>query len=221
MLSLILCGGLLVAAIIVGTVIMVGEFRERALSNSERELENTVLLLTRHFDQQFEDTEIIATDVISRMQFSEIASPETFRIWMSSHDAHLILKSKVSVLSYIGDVGIFDVRRQADQLVANLAAAGRQHRRPGLFQEFQVGPGIENRGAPNRLATTMTGNWTTVIAHRLSGPNGVFLGVMARRIDPVQFRTILRIASRLETARRFPCSIAMERCWRAIPMSIR
>ena len=67
---LILCGGLLVAAIIVGTAVMVGEFRERALSNSERELENTVLLLTRHFDQQFEDSEIIANDLISQMQFS-------------------------------------------------------------------------------------------------------------------------------------------------------
>jgi len=39
---LILCGGLLVTAIILGTAVMVGEFRERALSNSERELENTV-----------------------------------------------------------------------------------------------------------------------------------------------------------------------------------
>ena len=29
-----------------------------------------------------------------------------------------------------------------------------------------------------------TGNWITVIAHRLNGPDGVFLGVMARRIDP-------------------------------------
>ena len=138
-LSLILCGGLLVAAIIVGTMTMVGEFRERALSNNERELENTVLLLTRHFDQQFEDTEIIANDVISRMQFSEIDSPETFRIWMSSHDAHLILKSKVSVLSYIGDVGIFDADGKLINSSANLAAAGHQHRRPGLFQEFQVG----------------------------------------------------------------------------------
>ena len=32
-----------------------------------------------------------------------------------------------------------------------------------------------------------TGSWTTVLAHRLSGPDGVFLGVMARRIDPVNF----------------------------------
>ena len=56
---LILCGVVLVAGIAAGTAITVDEFRERALSNSERELENTVLLLTRHFDQQFEDMDIL------------------------------------------------------------------------------------------------------------------------------------------------------------------
>src|SRR5712671_1708956 len=76
---LILCGGRLVTAIILGTAVMVGEFRERALSNSERELENTVLLLTRHFDQQFEDSDTIAADVISRLRVSGIAAPESFR----------------------------------------------------------------------------------------------------------------------------------------------
>jgi len=74
---LILCGVMLVAAIIIGTAAMIGEFRERALNNSERELENTVLLLTRHFDQQFEDSDIIARNLIAEMHFSEIASPET------------------------------------------------------------------------------------------------------------------------------------------------
>ena len=100
--------GLLVTAIILGAPVMVGEFRERALSNSERELENAVLLLTRHFDQQFEDSDIIADNLISQMHFSEIASPETFKSQMSSPEAHLMLKSKVSVLSYIGDILIFD-----------------------------------------------------------------------------------------------------------------
>ena len=76
---LTLCGGLLVAAIFVGTMMMAGEFRERALVNSERELENTVLLLTRHFDQQFEDSDTIAADVISRLQISGIASQKAFR----------------------------------------------------------------------------------------------------------------------------------------------
>ena len=185
-LSLILCGGLLVAAIIVGTMTMVGEFRERALGNNERELENTVLLLTRHFDQQFEDTEIIANDLISRMQFSEIDSPETFRIWMSSYDAHLILKSKVSVLSYIGDVGIFDsegklINSSGSWPLPPISIAER-----AFFEQFKSDASLKTAVVePSR--NQLTGNSTTVIAHRLSGPDGVFLGVMARRIEPVHF----------------------------------
>ncbi len=185
-LSLILCGGLLVAAIIVGTMMMVGEFRERALSNSERELENTVLLLTRHFDQQFEDSEIVANDVISRMQFSEIESAETFRTWMSSYDAHLTLKSKVNLLSYIGDVGIFDadgklINSSATWPLPAISIADRDY-----FKNFKSDAALKTAvAAPAR--SQMTGNWSSVIAHRLSGPNGVFLGVMSRRIDPVHF----------------------------------
>src|ERR1700690_1904464 len=90
---LILCGSFLIAAIIIGTVLAVGEFRESALRNNERELENTVLLLTHHFDQQFEDCEIITNDLISKMQVSEIASPEAFKSQLSGFAAHLVLNS--------------------------------------------------------------------------------------------------------------------------------
>ena len=185
-LSLVLCGGLLVAAVIVGTMTAIGEFRERALSNQERELQNTVLLLTRHFDQQFEDTEIIANDVISRMQFSAIDSPETFRKWMSSYDAHLILKSKVSVLSYVGDVGIFDsdgklINSSGTWPIPPINVAER-----AFFKQFKSDASL-NTAVVEPSRNQLTGNSTTVIAHRLSGPNGIFLGVMARRIEPVHF----------------------------------
>src|ERR1700710_657110 len=96
---LFLCGVLLVSAIIIGTAVMVGEFRERALGNGERELENAVLLLTRHFDQQFEDSDVIAGNLISQMHFAEIASPEAFSSQMSTPEAHALLQSRVSVLS--------------------------------------------------------------------------------------------------------------------------
>src|SRR2546423_15676568 len=105
---LTLCGALLVTAIVAGTIMMVAEFRERALGNSERELENTVLLLTRHFDQQFEDSETIATDVISQLRISGIGSSEAFRERMSRPETHEILRSKVSGLSYLADISILD-----------------------------------------------------------------------------------------------------------------
>src|SRR2546423_14372316 len=78
------------------------------MTNSERKGKTPLLLLTRHFDQQFEDADILATDLIAKMQFAGSASPEIFSSEMSTYDAHLMLKSKASVLSYIGDVNIYN-----------------------------------------------------------------------------------------------------------------
>jgi len=183
---LVLCGSFLIATIVLGTVVMVGEFRERALSNSERELENTVLLLTRHFDQQFEDSDVIDNNLISQMQISGMASPEIFRSQMSSPEAHLMLQAKVGVLSYIGDVQIFD----SDGKLINssgawpLPAVSIAER--AYFKTFKSNP-QSTVTLTEPVRSYFTGSWTTVIAHRLNGPDGVFLGVMARRIDPANF----------------------------------
>src|ERR1700676_3823638 len=93
---LVLCGALLVAAIAIGTAVMVGNFRERALNSSERELENTVLLLARHFDQQLEDFTVIQKDIISHMQLAGIVTGDDYRRAMSGHDVHLMLKASPS-----------------------------------------------------------------------------------------------------------------------------
>ena len=76
---LILGGILLIAAIAIGATLMAGNFRERALRNSERELENTVLLLARHFDQQLGDFEVIQKDLIAFMRSNGIATPENYK----------------------------------------------------------------------------------------------------------------------------------------------
>jgi diguanylate cyclase (GGDEF)-like protein/PAS domain S-box-containing protein len=184
---LILTGVLVVAAITIGIAIIVGQFRERAIGNSIRELENTVLLLTRHFDQQFDDSDIIATDLIAKMQFEGSASPEIFKSRMSTWDAHLLLKSKVSALSYIGDVNIFDadgklINSSGPWPLPDLNIADRDY-----FKALRSNPHSKiTMTEPER--SYLTGNLTTtVIIRRLSGPNGIFLGAMARRIDPANF----------------------------------
>src|SRR4029077_1083009 len=91
----LIAGGVcLIAAITIGTTIMAGNFRERALNNSERELENTVLLLARHFDQRLEDLEVIQRDLVAYVQAAGIDTSERFKRRMSSEDIHLMLKSK-------------------------------------------------------------------------------------------------------------------------------
>src|SRR5690349_19906092 len=75
---LTLSGMLLVAGIFAVTAMAVGEFRGRSLLNRERELETTVQLIARHFDQQFEDSDVVAADLIGQMRLPEITSPQMF-----------------------------------------------------------------------------------------------------------------------------------------------
>src|SRR3954466_9242106 len=116
---LILGGILLIAAIAIGATLMADNFRERALRNSERELENTVLLLARHFDQQLGDFEVVQKDLITFMRSSGIATAENYKRQMSGQDIHSMLKSKVDALSYVGGVNVFD----ADGRLINGSAA--------------------------------------------------------------------------------------------------
>src|SRR5215470_7604907 len=193
---LIICGSLLVAVIIAGTIAVVGEFRERALSNSERELENTVLLLTRHFEQQFEDCDVIAANLIAQMRLSTFPSAEEFKARLSTVEAHDMLRAKASVSSYIGSISIFDADGQLiNSADTSSAETGSTDTWPlpsvnisdrSFFRTFKSDPDA----APVLIEpalSAVTGRWNTVVAHRLSGPNGVFLGVMSRRIDSATY----------------------------------
>ena len=73
---LVLSAALLVLAITLGTGYLALQFRERALEMSERELNNTALLLSRHFDQQLDDLEVVQRDLIAFMRDNGIATAE-------------------------------------------------------------------------------------------------------------------------------------------------
>jgi diguanylate cyclase (GGDEF)-like protein len=184
--GLVLGGVLLIAAIMIGTTIMANNFRERALNSSERELENTVLLLARHFDQQMEDSEVIQKDIIAHMRSSGITTSEDFKRQMSGRDIHLMLKSKMSALSYVGGITVFD----ADGQLINASMAWpapplNMADRP-YFKTFKNDP-----HSPDMVIvpvhSRLTGVWTTVIAVKMTGPNGEFLGVVGRGIEPAKF----------------------------------
>src|ERR1700682_3970428 len=160
---LILGGTLLIAAIAIGATVMAGNFRERALQNSERELENTVLLLARHFDQQLEDFEVVQKDLIAFMRSSGIATTENYRRRMSSQEIHLMLKSKMDALAYVGGINVLD----ADGILINASGAGPVRSVSvadrAYFKTFKSDP-----KSPDMLMepvySRITGAWTTVIA---------------------------------------------------------
>src|SRR5476651_1252037 len=89
---LILGGFMLIASIVAGTATVVLDFRERALGNSGRELENTALLLARHFDRELSDFEAVQRNLVLRIASIGIVSPEEFRRQISTEAFHKSLE---------------------------------------------------------------------------------------------------------------------------------
>src|SRR3979411_1914708 len=85
---LIVGGVLLIASIVIGTAITVMSFRQRALENRGRELENTVLLLARHFDRELQNFEAVQRALVRRTEDTGVASPDAFRRRLSTEDSH-------------------------------------------------------------------------------------------------------------------------------------
>jgi len=178
-------GAFMIAAIAIGTTIMVDNFRERAISSNQRELENTVQLLTRHFDQQLEDFTIILKDVATRIRAGGVTS-EWFKGQLSTLDWHEELKTEVSAYSDVATINLFDVNGDLVNSsevwpVPNVNVSDRDY-----FKAFKSG----TETAPIQielLRGRIAGRWATIVAHKLTGPNGEFIGVVTRTILPAIF----------------------------------
>ncbi len=180
------CGILLIAAIAIGTVIMVGNFRDQALESSKRELENTVWLLAHHFDQQLGDADVPLNDIIAQVHQTGIASAEEFRRQMSTTETHLMLKARVGDSHKIAGFNIYDaagdlINSSEVEAVPAVNIADR-----GYFRTLKSSPEVPQPQI-ELVKSRFSGNWKTLMTRRVTGPGGEFLGVVSRAITPAKF----------------------------------
>ncbi|OSI51910.1 bifunctional diguanylate cyclase/phosphodiesterase [Bradyrhizobium canariense] len=190
---LVVGGTLLIAAIAVGATLMAQNFRERALRGSGRELENTVLMLAHHFDQQLQDFAVIQKDFVDYVRASGITSAADYRKRLAGQDLHRMLRSKIEALPYMGGVNIIDaegnlINSSAAWPAPNVNVADRAY-----FQTFRYDP-----DAPDVLIeplySRISGAWTILIVRKVVGPNGEFMGVVGRGIEPANFEKFFESA---------------------------
>ncbi|MDE1934979.1 EAL domain-containing protein [Bradyrhizobium sp.] len=188
--SLIFGGAFLIAAIAVGTAFMVGNFRERALKANQRELENTVQLITRHFDQQLEDFTIVLKDIAARLHASGISS-EILGGQLSTLAWHEELRTKVGAYSDAAGISVFDaegnlVNSSEVWPVPDVKIADRTY-----FKTLKSGGASTPIEIELVRGRVFSGGWAIIMAQRLTGPNGEFAGIVARSIAPATLEKYL------------------------------
>ncbi|MEH2481684.1 diguanylate cyclase (GGDEF)-like protein [Nitrobacteraceae bacterium AZCC 2146] len=184
--GLILCGGLLITAIVIGTVLVAIHFRDRAIDSSKRELENTVLLVTRHFDQQFGDLQGVQNEVVAYMQSANIDTSDAYQNLMSGIDVHRLLRAKLASLPYVGGLNLFDaegrlINSSEAWPVPSINISDRHH-----FQVLKSAT-TQRTVLAEPVISRVTGAWTAIFARKLVGQNGEFLGILSRGVEPAHF----------------------------------
>jgi diguanylate cyclase (GGDEF)-like protein len=185
---LIVGGILLIASIAIGTAVTVMSFRQRALDNSGRELENVVLLLARHFDREFQNFEAVQRDIVRRIEDLGISSPDLFRRQMSSEGFHKNLAAVIGAQPDSSGIHVFDARGQLINSSRSWPAPAINIADRSYFREFAA-----DKWSPAVLLAPVnsrfTGGWTTVVARKVVSPAGEFLGVVARGVSPANLET--------------------------------
>jgi diguanylate cyclase (GGDEF)-like protein len=179
---LILGGVLLVAAIVVSTAIMVGNLRDRALFESERELKNTALILAEQMDRTFQAIDLVQSSVIEKIQSLGIVSSEDYARRMSGQDVHLMLKDSTSGLLQIYAISLIN----ADGHLLNfsrfwpgpdLSVADRI-----FFKAIKADPRVTSYVSESGRNRT-DGAWTMFLARRVTAANGEFLGLVLGAVE--------------------------------------
>jgi diguanylate cyclase (GGDEF)-like protein/PAS domain S-box-containing protein len=173
----VVCAIALITAIAAGTSILLFEFRDRALANSERELRNTALILSEQVDRAFQTVDLVQQSLIEQMQSRGIISNGDFERQMSGHDVHLMLKDKISGLPYVENVSLFNSKGDVINFThfwpgSALNVADRDH-----FKALKFDAQLTSVVSAPVLNRT-TGTWTIYLARKITGPNGEFLGAV-------------------------------------------
>ena len=184
---LILSAAGLVIAIMLGTGYFAMQYRERALAVAERELNNTALLLSRHFDQQLSDLQHVHDDVVAYMNAGGTETAAEFESKMSTLSAHQMLRAKLAVLPQAGGLHLYNSEGRLINATEKWPAPEVSIADRRYFKEFMSG-----RPTPDVIiepaVSKVTGLWTTIFARKIVGRHGQIIGLASRGLRPSHFQ---------------------------------
>ncbi len=139
-----------------------------------------------HFDQQLDDAALPLGDIIAQIHQAGIATPEDFTRRMSAPETHQMLQTRAGDSFKIAGFNIYDARGVlvSSSEVPDVPAVNIADR-----AYFKILKSSANSAhiQMELVRSRFTGIWKTLIARKVTGPNGEFLGIVSRAITPGKF----------------------------------
>ena len=191
---LILCGALIIAAIVAATAVMVDNLRDRALSDSQRELKNTALILAEEMDRSLQAVDLVQTSVIEKIKALGIASNEDYARRLSGEDVYQMLKTSTSGVAQIYALSLINadgrlINFSRSWPVPEIHVGDRK-----FFNALKFDPQLTSYiSEPGHNRTD--GAWTLFLGRKITAANGDFLGIALGAVELSYFEKLFSSVS--------------------------
>ena len=174
---LIASGIALGLAILVGTTFLILDFRTRAIARGEHELQRMALVLADQADRTFQSLELVQTGVVREFQSAGIDTREEFAAQRDNEDLRQSLRDRIAGLAHVDAVAVVDHQGRVVNHSREWPAPATEYSDREYFKKMRT------EDAPERFITEpimsrTSGIWTIYLAHRVTGANNVFLGIV-------------------------------------------
>jgi diguanylate cyclase (GGDEF)-like protein len=174
---IVIFGIVLICAIVAATGLMLLNLRERGLAESEHELKSLTFVLAEQIDRSFQSMELLQNVVIERMQSLGIASAEDYERQMSGRDTYQHLKDQISGLPYVDALVLLDPEGKRINVSRAWPTPFFRLIDQDFLDAFKSDPHLTSFvGSP--IHNPITETWVLNVAHKFTGPNGEYLGVV-------------------------------------------
>lgn len=189
---LIALGVTLFVAIIVGTIVTVLTFRDRAIENSSRELKNTALLLSQHLEEQLRAVTLVQESLVEQIRSDGIEDDGDYLRELSGNNIHDLLRQRIIGLPQVRELGLIDAKGRLINSsrrwpVPNLDVSSRDY-----FKALKENTSpSEFLGKPGRVPVDNA--WTVILARKITSADGRFLGVVGGGIELKEFENYFKV----------------------------
>jgi PAS domain-containing protein len=171
------CSALLSCVIIAGTGAVITNLRARALADTERELRNMALVLAEQIDRSFEALALVQSGLIERMDKVGILSADKPHNYMSTYEAHLMLKDTINGLPHIESIAVTDARGTIINYSRGWPVPAVNVSDRTYFKTLMTGRHLTSVLSEPILNRT-TGTWSIYLARKFFAVNGDILGIV-------------------------------------------
>jgi diguanylate cyclase (GGDEF)-like protein len=177
----------------VTTGLLVMHLHEHALIDAEREQGSLSLVLADQAERAFEAVDLVQTSIHERLQADNVRTSDAFRQRMSTIAMRDELRRRGRMLPQLDAIIISDA-------AGDLINSSRPNFAPtpviniadrDFFKAMQAHP-EQTMVITEPMQTRTTGKWTIYIAHRVTSPDGEFLGVIQGAVELSYFEELYR-----------------------------